>query len=204
MLSIALVCPFFIGRAGASPPSRATVKFIFLTDRVYTYRIVLNVSTRFYFSVYATTSLVPRACVRLLPTPEHHAFYLGHRQLRQCQFYNPRFFVLERNQLLLRFVSTCDNHAVFFYGEPCTQLAAVPFCIAVCIPVRVGLLNVLCYASLGPLYLHYVYIIYTKPAVLTVWVAPARPKMLSIALVYLLVYNIKLLSITVLEQPYPL
>ena len=50
---------------------------------------------------------------------------------------------------------------VFFYGEPCTQLAAVPFCIAVCIPVRVGLLNVPCYASLGTilstLCVHHIY-----------------------------------------------
>ena len=49
-----------IGRAGASPPSRAT-GLNFLTHSVYTYRIVLNVSTRFYFSVYATISLAPRA-----------------------------------------------------------------------------------------------------------------------------------------------
>ena len=132
---------------------------------MYTYRIVLNVSTRFYFSVYATISLEPRAscclCRGQLPSIlPSNAIYLGHRQLQHYQLYNPPFLVLERNQLLLRFVSTCDNHAVFFYGEPCsyTQLSAVPFCIVVCIPVRVGLLNAPCYASLGTV-LHYVYII---------------------------------------------
>ena len=102
-----------------------------------------------------------RASLLTASTPEHHVFYVGHRQLRQCQLYNPRFLVLERNQLLLRFVSTCDNHAICFYGEPCTQLAAVPFCIAVRIPVRVGLLNVPCYASLGTvlstLCVHHIY-----------------------------------------------
>ena len=114
-----------IGRAGASPPSRATgLNFLFLTHSVYTYRIVLNVSTRFYFSVYATISLAPRAscclCRGQLPSiMPSNAIYLGHRQLRQYQLYNPPFLVLERNQLLLRFVSTCDNHAVFFYSEPC-------------------------------------------------------------------------------------
>ena len=120
---------YIFGRAGASPPSRATglnfhIIYIFLTHSVYTYRIVLNVSTRFYFSVYATISLAPRAscclCRGQLPSiMPSNAIYLGHRQLRQYQLYNPPFLVLERNQLLLRFVSTCDNHAVFFYSEPC-------------------------------------------------------------------------------------
>ena len=106
---------------------------IYITDRVHTYRIVLNVSTRFYFSVYATISLEPRAScclchgqfhwslVRLavfvtvnsrapcLVTPCTH---LGHHQLRQCQVYNRSFLVLERSQLLLRFAST-NNYAVF-------------------------------------------------------------------------------------------
>ena len=160
---------YVIGRAGASPPSRATglnflYIYLFLTHSVYTYRIVLNVSTRFYFSVYTTISLEPRAscclCRGQLPSIlPFNAIYLGHRQLQQYQLYNPPFLVLERNQLLLRFVSTCDNRAVFFYSEPChTQLSAVPFYIVVCIPVRVGLLNAPCYASLGTV-LHYVYII---------------------------------------------
>ena len=88
---------------------------IYLTDRVDTYRIVLNVSTRFYFSVYATISLDPRASLLpltrapCLPTPCTH---LGHSQLRQYQVYNPPFLVLERNQLLLRFASTCDDHSL--------------------------------------------------------------------------------------------
>ena len=65
-----------IGRAGASPPSRATGAiflyiWIYLTDRVDTYRIVLNVSTRFYFSVYATISLEPRASLTRAPVPSN-------------------------------------------------------------------------------------------------------------------------------------
>ena len=51
--------------------------YIFPMHSVYTYRIVLNVSTRFYFSVYATISLEPRASVLLSlsrSTPEHLAF----------------------------------------------------------------------------------------------------------------------------------
>ena len=131
---------------------------------MYTYRIVLNVSTRFYFSVYAN-NFTGASCMRAsFATPEHHAFYLGHRQLRQCQLYNPRFLVLERNQLLLRFVSTCDNHAVVFSTVNHVHNLlrySVPFCIAVCIPVRVGLLNVPCYASLGTvlstLCVHHIY-----------------------------------------------
>ena len=66
----------FIGQAGASPPSRATgaiFLYIYLTDRVHTDRIVLNVSTRFYFSVYATIPLEPRASSLSL-TLERHAF----------------------------------------------------------------------------------------------------------------------------------
>ena len=80
---------------------------------MYTYRIVVNVSTRFYFSVYATISLASCCLCRgqlpsILPS---NAIYLGYRELQQYQLYNPPFLVLERNQLLLRFVSTCDNHA---------------------------------------------------------------------------------------------
>ena len=107
-----------IGRAGASPPSRAT-GLNFLTDRVHTYRIVLNVSTRFYFSVCATISLeLVRLAVFVtvnsralgLLTPCTH---LGHHQLRQCQVYNRPFLVLELSQLLLRFAST-NNYAMRF------------------------------------------------------------------------------------------
>ena len=63
---------WIIGRAGASPPSRATGAiflyiWIYLTDRVDTYRIVLNVSTCFYFSVYATISLEPHASLTRAP-----------------------------------------------------------------------------------------------------------------------------------------
>ena len=115
-----------IGRAGASPPSCATglnflyrYIYIYLTDRVHTYRIVLNVSTRFYFSVCATISLeLVRLAVFVtvnsralcLLTPCTH---LGHHQLRQCQVYNRPFLVLERSQLLLRFAST-NNYAMRF------------------------------------------------------------------------------------------
>ena len=116
-----------IGRAGASPPSRATgaiflyiyIYNIYMTDRVHTYRIVLNVSTRFYFSVYTTFhwSLVRLAVfvtvnsrAPCLLTPCTH---LGHHQLRQCQVYNRPFLVLERSQLLLRFAST-NNYAMRF------------------------------------------------------------------------------------------
>ena len=127
---------------------------------MYTYRKVLNVSTRFYFSVYVTISLVRRCLCRgllrsILPS---NTIYLGHRQLQQYQLYKPPFLVLERNQLLLRLVSTCDNHAVFLQCTMYTQLSAVPFCIVVCIPARAGLLNAPCYASLWTV-LHYVYII---------------------------------------------
>ena len=104
-----------IGRAGASPPSRATgAIFIYLTDCVHTYRIVLNVYPRFYFRVYATISLEPSASLLYLnqaPCLLTPCTHLGRRQLRQYQVYNRPFLVLERNQLLLRFTST-NNQAV--------------------------------------------------------------------------------------------
>ena len=106
------ICPFLIPRIF----HLLVYIWIYLTDRVDTYRIVLNVSTCFYFSVYATISLEPRASLLSLTrapcllTPCTH---LGHRQLRQYQVYNRPFLVLERNQLLLRFAST-NNHAMRF------------------------------------------------------------------------------------------
>ena len=96
-----------------------TCIYIYLTDRVHTYRIVLNVSTCFYFSVCATISLeLVRLAVFVtvnsralgLLTPCTH---LGHHQLRQCQVYNRPFLVLELSQLLLRFAST-NNYAMRF------------------------------------------------------------------------------------------
>ena len=113
-----------IGRAGASPPSRATVKFfyiyIFLTDRVYTYRIVLNVSTRFYFSVYTTISLVPRtdrACVRLLldsqlPSIMPSISVTVNSDSASSTTHDS--LCLNGINSVLRFVSTCDNHAMCF------------------------------------------------------------------------------------------
>ena len=113
--------------------------------------IVLNVFKRFYFSVYGTISLEPcasRLCRcfchgQLLSAVPCNTACLDHCQLRQYQFYNLPSVVLEWSQLLLCFVSTCDNNLAmrFLQKTMYTQLAAVPFYIVVCIPVGVGSLN---------------------------------------------------------------
>ena len=95
--------------------------WIYLTDRVDTYRIVLNVSTRLYFSVYATISLEPRAsllCLTRSPCLLTPCTHLGHRQLRQYQVYNRPFLVLERNRLptTTLYVSTVNHVYATWYG----------------------------------------------------------------------------------------
>ena len=127
-----------------------------------------------------TQQLEPRASCCLCHSQLSSAMpytHFGHRQLRS-------FLVLERNQLLLRFAST-NNHAMrFLQWTMSIQLATVPLCVVVCIPVHVGSLNVPCCISSRALYVYYIryteHVAHTPPVGR---VAPARPKMLSIALV---------------------
>ena len=115
-----------IRRAGASPPSRATgVIFIFLTHSVYTYRIILNVSTHFYFSVYATISLEHRAscclcCSQLSSTMPSNAI---HPSPSPSTLDNTRFTT--DHSLCLNGINSCcvlpppTTTLCVFYGEPC-------------------------------------------------------------------------------------
>ena len=89
---------------------------IYLTDRIDTSYHSKCFYMRFYFSVYATISLEPRASLLSLtraPCLLMPCTHIGHRQVQQYQIYNRPFIVLKRNQLLLRFAST-NNHAMRF------------------------------------------------------------------------------------------
>ena len=114
----------------------------YLTDRVNTYRIVLNVSTRFYFSVYATILLEPRkSLLSLTPAP--------------CRGHTPISVIVNSdNTKSTTDHSLCSTPAAFrLHQQPryafstVNQLSTVPLCVVVYIPVHVGSLNVPCCAS---------------------------------------------------------
>ena len=127
-----------IGRAGASPPSRATGGFFsdgpchipYRSKCFYIRASILAYTQQFHWSrpVRLAVFVTVNSRAPCLLTPYTH---FDHRQLRP-------FLVLERNQLLPRFAST-NNHAMrFLQWIMSIQLGTVPLCVVVCIPVRVG------------------------------------------------------------------